>query len=361
MIEVLPADDATVAVAVDALRRGRLVAFPTETVYGLGADAMNLDAVASVYGLKGRPTDHPLIVHLPAAADVWRWADVEMQSTRGIAADSIDSLTAQLWPGPLTLVLWARPEVPRAVTGGQDTVALRVPGNDVALDLLRGFGGGVVAPSANRFGRVSPTAAAHVVAEFGGADVDVLVLDGGATRLGLESTVVDLTTSHPRLLRPGSLPLSVVEAIVSGGSQSASPADRRGSGRTRSRGADRAATPRAPGTLAKHYAPATPLRLVATARLASPPADAAVIARFQKPPGSAVRAGGTHAPWVVLPTDAPGFARGLYAAIRELDDAGASVILVEEPPSGDEWLAVRDRLERAAAAHAVGHGDTGGH
>ncbi|HET8985128.1 MAG TPA: L-threonylcarbamoyladenylate synthase, partial [Trueperaceae bacterium] len=125
MIEVLPADDATVAVAVDALRRGRLVAFPTETVYGLGADAMNQDAVASVYRLKGRPTNHPVIVHLPSAADVWRWADVEKQSMRGIAADSIDSLTAQLWPGPLTLVLWARPEVPRAVTGGQDTVALR--------------------------------------------------------------------------------------------------------------------------------------------------------------------------------------------------------------------------------------------
>jgi L-threonylcarbamoyladenylate synthase len=360
MIAVLPADDLSVAVAVDALRRGRLVAFPTETVYGLGADALDQDAVASVYALKGRPADHPLIVHLPSAADLWRWADVEMQTMRGIGPDAIEALATALWPGPLTLVLWARPDVPRAVTGGQDTVALRVPGNDVALALLRGFGGGVVAPSANRFGRVSPTAAAHVVAEFDGADVEVLVLDGGATSLGLESTVIDLTTPSVRLLRPGSLSLAAVAAkleagpgrppvIASLGSPGAQPLD-----------TDRTATPRAPGTLAKHYAPATPLRLMSAARLVSRSVDAAVIARFPDPSGAAVQAGRPSSPWVVLPGDAAGFARGLYAAIRQLDDAGAGVILVEEPPPGDEWLAVRDRLERAAAAHVVGRGRPGG-
>jgi L-threonylcarbamoyladenylate synthase len=334
---------------------------------------MNPAAVAAVYGLKGRPADHPLIVHLPSAGDVWRWADAGAQGARGIGPAAVDALTRALWPGPVTLVLWARPEVPRAVTGGQDTVALRVPGNDVALALLRGFGGGVVAPSANRFGRVSPTAAAHVRDEFDGADTDLVVLDGGATTLGLESTVVDLTTREPRLLRPGALPLSAVESRlrVAGardpvtapvGSRRAEAGAVAG-GLTRR--AENAAAPRAPGTLAKHYAPATPLRLVPADRLASRGSRAAVIARFEEPTAAsdgagAPASGGPRARWLRLPADAQGFARGLYAAIRLLDDGGASEILVEEPPSGEEWLAVRDRLERAAAAHAFGTADMGG-
>lgn len=359
MIEVLPVADQSVAVAVDRLRQGRLVAFPTETVYGLGADARKLDAIAGVFRVKGRPTDHPLIVHLASAAEVWRWGDARAQARTGLAPDKIDALTSLLWPGPLTLVLWAGSGVPRAVTGGQETVALRVPGNDTALALLGALGGGVVAPSANRFGRVSPTTAAHVAAEFDAADVDLLVLDGGATRLGLESTVIDLTTSVPRLLRPGSLPLAAIESVL--GARVMRPVER-AAGDGLSPVAAGAPAPRAPGTLARHYAPATPLRLATAARLASRPADVAVIARFPDPlaGGDQVPATGSagepRAPWLVLPADAPGFAHELYTAIRRLDQAGVGTILVEEPPVGDEWLAVRDRLARAAAAHTSGEG-----
>lgn len=360
MIEVLPAADESVAVAVDRLRRGGLVAIPTETVYGLAADALNRAAVADVYRLKGRPAVHPLIVHLPAGDDLWAWADREAQATTGLAPDAVDALARALWPGPLTLVLWAGPGVPRVVTGGQDTVALRVPGNDTALALLRAFGGGVVAPSANRFGRVSPTAAAHVAAEFAAADVDLLVLDGGTTRLGMESTVVDLTTTPPRLLRPGSLPLTAIESVLQ--ARVLRPSGRAAPDAPPPVAAG-APAPRAPGTLAKHYAPATPLRLAVAERLTSRPTDVAVIARFPEPlvegdQGPATGgAGEPPAPWLVLPADAQGFAHELYAAVRRLDEVGASMILVEEPPAGDEWLAVRDRLERAAAAHAE---ETGG-
>lgn len=345
MIEILPADDRSVTLGVDRLRRGMLVAFPTETVYGLGADAHDLDAVASVYRLKSRPRDHPLIVHLPWAAELWRWADARAQLAHGLDPEVVEAVAHALWPGPLTLVLRAGPAVSRSITGGQDTVALRVPGNDTALALIGAFGDGVVAPSANRFGRVSPTAAAHVAAEFQGDDVDLLVLDGGATRLGLESTVVDLSTRSPRLLRPGSLALAEVERVLGEPVGSAE------------RGA-----PRAPGTLAHHYAPATPLRLASAEALAARRGDDAVIARFPEPVAKQGTRGSqgaevARAPWLVLPADPQGFAHGLYAAIRRLDEVGASMILVEEPPAGEEWLAVRDRLERAASAHRAGEGD----
>lgn len=337
MIEVLTADDQALAKAVDRLRRGLLVAFPTETVYGLGADGRNAEAVASVYRLKSRPKDHPLIVHLPAASAVWHWADRGVQTDRGFEPAAVDELVAALWPGPLTVVLWAASGVSRGLTGGQDTVAVRVPANETALALLGAFGSGVVAPSANRFGMVSPTAAQHVADEFADAGMDLLVLDGGATRLGVESTVIDLTTPSPRLLRPGSLLPTVIETSL-GTKLQAAARD----------------TPRTPGSLKQHYAPATPLRLATTDSLAVRPAGAAVIARFPEPQhGSDTR----RPPWLLLPADAQGFAHELYAAIRQADGSGAGLILVEEPPSGEEWLAVRDRLERAAAAHVDGGDD----
>jgi len=353
MIELLPVTGDWLSVAVERLRGGGLVAFPTETVYGLGADAADPAAVASVYRLKGRPSDHPLIVHLPAAAAVWSWADASAQARSGLAPDAVDALAGSLWPGPLTLVLWAAPSVPRAVTGGQDTVALRVPGNDTALALLTAFGRGVVAPSANRFGRVSPTQPTHVVDEFEDADGDVLVLEGGATDHGVESSVIDLTSATPRLLRPGALAVADIESVL--GMAVERPGWRQGR-ETAPPGAATTTT-RAPGTLAQHYAPATPLRLASAAHLTARPRGSAVIARFAdpaetSPEGSREEAGpGATAPWIRLPADPAGFAHGLYAAIRHLDAAGADLILVEEPPTGDEWLAVRDRLMRAAAAH----------
>jgi L-threonylcarbamoyladenylate synthase len=181
--------------AVALLRRGELVAFPTETVYGLGADAANPAAVARIFAAKGRPADHPLIVHLPAAEHLARWA-------RDIPAEA-EKLAAAFWPGPLTLILKRQPQVPNAVTGGQDTVGLRVPSHPLALELLRAFEGGIAAPSANRFGRISPTTAAHVREELG--ERVPLVLDGGACPVGIESTILDLSRGVPVLLRPGAI------------------------------------------------------------------------------------------------------------------------------------------------------------
>src|SRR5690606_3552461 len=242
MARLIDADSSGISEAAAHLRAGGLVAFPTETVYGLGASAQDREAVARVFAAKGRPRQHPLIVHLPDAGALWRWADREAQAERGVDPATVEALAQRFWPGPVTLVLHALPGVDRAVTGGQDTVAVRVPASPVALDLLAAFGGPVVAPSANRFGRVSPTRADHVLAEFAGEDV--LVLDGGPTEHGLESTILDLSGPEPRLLRPGALPLERLREVV--------PVSVAADG-----------APRAPGTLARHYAPATPLRAVA--------------------------------------------------------------------------------------------------
>jgi len=175
------------------LRQGELVAFPTETVYGLGADASNPEAVAKIFAAKGRPADHPLIVHIPGVEHLDRWA-------REIPETAFASAKA-FWPGPLTLILKRQPNVPDAVTGGQDTVGIRVPGHPLALELLKAFDGGVAAPSANRFGHVSPTTAQHVHDELGSAVA--MVLDGGPCRVGIESTIVNLTGPQSRILRPG--------------------------------------------------------------------------------------------------------------------------------------------------------------
>ncbi|MHB1271951.1 MAG: L-threonylcarbamoyladenylate synthase [Rhodanobacter sp.] len=321
-----------IAYAAGILRRGGLVAFPTETVYGLGADAANERAVARVFAAKGRPADHPLIVHLAAADEIERWArDIPATAWR---------LAARFWPGPLTLILKRVPGVPDAVTGGQDTVGLRVPDHPVALALLKAFGGGIAAPSANRFGRVSPTSAAHVIAEFGNA-VDC-VLDGGACAVGLESTILDLSGVHPQVLRPGAVTSGALAETLG------EPLTMRATG-----------APRAPGCLPSHYAPDTPLRLVETAAIE--PTVRSLLALEQSvailsvhPPATG-KAGDR---WVMMPADPREYGHLLYARLREIDTWGCRCILVELPPATIEWEAVRDRLGRAASAGQAERGGT---
>lgn len=316
--------------AVALLRRGELVALPTETVYGLGADAMNPEACAKIFAAKGRPSDHPLIVHLPDAEQLPQWA-------RAIPKEAI-ALARAFWPGPLTLILKKHEDVPDLVTGGQDTVGLRVPNHPVALALLRAFDGGIAAPSANRFGRISPTTAAHVREELG--DRVPLILDGGPCQVGLESTILDLSRDVPVILRPGAIGVDEIARVIGR--------------RPRLRGEDEAgqggeAAPRVSGALAAHYAPRTPLVLVAGADLAGcvQPGDA-VLARSPRPAElpADVR-------WVVAPSDAVAYGHDLYAVLRDLDASGCRRILVETPPATSDWSAITDRLGRAA----VGSGE----
>jgi L-threonylcarbamoyladenylate synthase len=343
MARLVDADTSGIAAAAARLREGGLVAFPTETVYGLGAAAADPAAVARVFAAKGRPRDHPLIVHLPGADDLWSWADRAAQEERGVAPELVEELARRFWPGPLTLVLHALPAVDRAVTGGQDTVALRVPSHPVALDLLAAYGAALVAPSANRFGRVSPTRADHVLDEL--EDEDVLVIDGGPTEHGLESTILDLSGPEARLLRPGALPLESVREVLPVAAASAEG-------------------PRAPGTLARHYAPATPLRTVAADDLERELVGARGVIARREPhapvPYARFAVAGEEPPpdarWLVLPPDAAGFARELFAAVRHLDALGLEEVLVEAPPPGEAWLAVSDRLRRASARGEVGAG-----
>ena len=318
--------------AVQLLRQGELVALPTETVYGLGADALNPDAVAKIFAAKGRPSDHPLIVHLADASQIMTWA-------REVPKDAI-ALARAFWPGPLTLILKRDESVPDLVTGGQDTVGLRVPNHPVALKLLRAFGSGVAAPSANRFGRISPTTAAHVRQELGSRVA--LILDGGACKVGLESTIVDLSRGVPVILRPGAIGADEIARVLGR--------------RPRLRGeveaehaAEQGATPRVSGALAAHYAPRTPLELIATDALAgSSRAGDAVLARSAAPAGLA-----DGVTWVQAPADPAGYGHELYARLRSLDQSGALRILVEVPPASPDWAAVADRLGRAA----VGSGE----
>lgn len=308
--------------AVVILRAGGLVAFPTETVYGLGADASNPEALKKLYAAKGRPAGHPVIVHLADASQLARWAcDATAAALK---------LAEKFWPGPLTLILKRAPGVNDVVTGGQDTIGLRVPSHPVAHALLARFGGGIAAPSANRFGHVSSTTAAHVKQEFGDA-VD-LVLDGGPSEVGIESTILDVSRDAPVLLRPGRISAQEIEAVL--GVHLAAP---------------NAASPRAPGTLARHYAPNTPLMLTEADLL---PELAASLARQGK--HIAVLARRLVQPtlpglvWIAAPQDAARYAHDLYANLRQLDAAGCEMILVEQVPREPEWTAVADRLTRAA-------------
>jgi L-threonylcarbamoyladenylate synthase len=303
------------------LRAGGLVAFPTETVYGLGADASREDAAAKIFAVKGRPRAHPLIAHLADGARLDDWAiDVP---------DAARRLAAAAWPGPLTMILRRGPRVSLATTGGADTVGLRVPAHPMAQALLCEFGGAIAAPSANRFGAVSPTTAAHVVADLG-EDVDY-VLDGGPCDVGVESTIIDLSRERPVLLRPGGMPREAIEAIVG----PLAIAD--------------AAAPAAPGTLASHYAPRAEVVAVepdeVVAALAAASGRVAVLA-----PAAAFAAwGDLHGAIACpLPDDVAGMARALYAALRDLDAAGVNVVIAALPPAAGLGEAVGDRLRRAA-------------
>jgi L-threonylcarbamoyladenylate synthase len=306
---------------VAVLQRGGLVAFPTETVYGLGADASNPAAVARIYEVKGRPTSHPVIVHIGDVGELPRWA-------REIPEAAM-KLAARFWPGPLTLVLRRGPGVGDEITGGDDTIGLRMPNHPVALELLRQFGGGIAAPSANKFGRISPTTAEHVRNDLG-KDVD-LILDGGPCEIGIESTIIDLSRDRPVLLRPGRISAEEIEATLQ---VETGPRDR--------------SAPRAPGTLESHYAPGKPLRLVAGDRW-----DERVRGAWRNCAVLCFRtrsAGERYAMWIPASTDPQRYARDLYSNLRALDASGCDEILVEEPPASAEWAAVRDRLARARSA-----------
>lgn len=309
--------------AVGALRAGRLVAFPTETVYGLGADALNPAAVREVFALKGRPSNHPLIVHLHDASQLDDWAREVTPAARRLAA--------AFWPGPLTLVLRRAARVPDAVTGGQDTVALRVPAHPVARELLAAFGGGIAAPSANRYGRVSATCAAHVREEFG--EALPVVLDGGESDVGLESAIVSCFEDPPRLLRPGAITPAQLRAVAGALELGAA-----------------GGSPRVPGSTRSHYAPRTLVELVDDARL---DADVArdlsagrVVAVLARRPAPSAARGAT---WVDAGADVEAYGHALYANLRALDKVGAARIVVQAAPAGEAWDAVRDRLSRAAA------------
>ena len=315
------------------LEAGGLVAFPTETVYGLGADAENPAAVANIYAAKGRPANHPVIVHVAPEADIGYWVTA-------IPAQA-QALMQAFWPGPLTLILKRAPHIPDAVSGGQDSIGLRCPSHPVAQALLREFKGGkggLAAPSANKFGHVSPTTAQHVQDEFGnkfGNNALIgMILEGGQSAVGIESTILDLSrleTHGPVLLRPGHISAAQIAAVIG----------------TMPRLPDLAA-PRASGTLAAHYAPRTALALVGSDHLAATVQQLQQagrrIALIRHTAGPNPQAAGQ----CELPADPEGYAYGLYAALRAMDAVGADLILIESPPLDHAWQGINDRLRRAA-------------
>lgn len=326
-------DPAALDAAAQALARGELVALPTETVYGLGARADDDAAVAKIFAAKGRPSDHPLIVHVADATQAGRFA----AELPGVARRLMDAF----WPGPLTVIVPRREGIAAAAAGGQSTVGLRCPAHPVARALLARAGelgvAGVAAPSANRFGRVSPTRAAHVADEFGDA---LLVLDGGDCDVGIESVIVDCSRGRPVLLRPGMLTVAQIEAAAGEALH-----------------APDAAAPRASGTLEQHYAPRATVRLMPLAQLRTAldvlPADAlraaagvSRLAVYSRSLASVPR--GLRL--ARMPADAGAAAQELFATLRDLDDAGVALIWVEEPPDEPAWAGVRDRLRRAAAS-----------
>ncbi len=319
-----PTADA-IAAAAARLRAGGLVAFPTETVYGLGGDAGNAAAVQRIFEAKGRPADHPVIVHLADIDDLTRWA-------RDVPERAL-ALARAFWPGPLTLILPKAAQVLGVVTGGQDSVGLRVPAHPVARALLAAFarlgGHGIAAPSANRFGHVSPTTATHVADDLGAA-VDV-ILDGGASEVGIESTIVSFAGDAPMLLRPGGIGPEAIGRVLGFPLQAAD-----------------GSAPRASGTLASHYAPHTRTLLVRADALHAMLAQhetreerIGVLARSVREPE------GFDGAWIIAPRDPTGYAHALYANLRALEASRADVILVESIPITPEWLAVGDRLSRA--------------
>lgn len=323
VVDAAAPDPALIDEAAALLRAGRLVAFPTETVYGLGANALDADAVDRIYAAKGRPSYNPLIVHLAQASD----------ASQVVAAwpEAADALARAFWPGPLTIVLPKRDNIPDAVTAGLATVGVRVPQHPVARALITAARIPVAAPSANKSTQVSPTTGVHVEKSLGDA-VD-LILDAGPTPVGIESTVLDLSGEVPVLLRPGTITLAELEAVV--GRVDVAQAGEGEQAR------------RSPGMLDKHYAPRARVVLV-------PAEDMGLRLEQERAHVQRVGALVIHADIeraqriVAMPADARAYAARLYEALHALDDMGCDVILIERVPDGGEWLGVRDRLERAA-------------
>jgi L-threonylcarbamoyladenylate synthase len=331
---ILSANEATIAQAAQALRDGQLLGLPTETVYGLAANATDDDAVAKIFAAKGRPSDHPLIVHVASMAQVPLFA--------AQVPDFAQKLMAAFWPGPLTLILPRKSCVAAASAGGQDSIGLRCPSHPVAQALLKAalaLGvSGVSAPSANRFGRVSPTTAAHVQSELG---PDLLILDGGDCEVGIESTIIDCTRGEPVLLRPGQITRAQIEAAC-GRAVRGKDAPQEVSGQ---------AAPRASGTLESHYAPRAKVRLMTAqdinAKLLAlgPHANNLGLWTNERPEVSA----GAGVLWREQATTAEKAAHDLFSVLRDLDARGVTQIWVQQPPDTPEWEGVRDRLQRAAA------------
>ena len=331
MVRIVRATPVELENAVTALRDGELVAFPTETVYGLGANAQNPAAVRRIFELKERPADHPVIVHLDNPKYLHRWARDVPENARKLAA--------RFWPGPLTMVLLRSENVHDVVTGGQDTVAIRVPSHPMAQQLLTAFGGGIAAPSANRFGRVSPTRAEHVREEFG--DAVRVVLDGGEAQIGLESTIVSFEGEQVRLLRPGYVTYSQLKEVVGDVIVGAAPS-----------------APRVPGNKVSHYAPMTPMAIV-------PVDEIDKRAETLSEGGRRVAVLAMRLPlktypsvtWINAGRRPDAYAHDLYANLRALDKAGCEQILVQDVPSEEKWTAIRDRLSRGAAVGAASTGE----
>ena len=325
------ADNAAIDQATSLLSQGKLVAFPTETVYGLGADASNPEAVKQIFNVKGRPTNHPLIVHISDIDQLKFWAQK--------IPDSAKKLAARFWPGPLTLILNKKTDVPLEVTGGQNTIAIRIPDHAVALALLNKFEGGIAAPSANIFSRISPTQASHVEEELGD-NVD-LILDGGACRVGVESTIVDLTGPIPKLLRPGHISVAEIEAVLETELLIATPIQKEA----------KSTENRAPGMMSSHYAPITPAALCEHDKL---PAilnnlrtqnkRVGLLSYQFNPPENRLM----H--MLCMPEQAESYAQILYTCLRDLDSRELDIILIEETPDTEAWRAINDRIKKATAA-----------
>jgi len=320
---------AQIETAAAILRQGGVVAFPTETVYGLGADASNPAAVRRIFEIKGRPADHPLIVHLADESQLSHWARE--------VPDAARLLARYFWPGPLTLILPRSQHVSDVVTGGQDTVGLRVPNHPVALALLRAMGptGALAAPSANRYGRISPTTAEHVREELGNT-VD-MILDGGSCQVGLESTIVRFVGNTVTVLRPGGIPLAALEEVLQ---QKIAVVDSTGS------------SIRVSGSLLSHYAPVTPLEILPSAdlwgRACELEAQGLCVATLEWSAPDAIHPEHARIVRSTMPADPAAYGQLLYATLRQLDGAHFDRLLAEAPPKTAGWLAVADRLRRAS-------------
>jgi L-threonylcarbamoyladenylate synthase len=333
MVRVVRATQVEIETAVQALRDGELVAFPTETVYGLGANAQNPVAVRKIFEAKGRPPSHPVIVHLDSPRFLHRW----VREVPPLAMRLADAF----WPGPLTLVMPRAANVHDVITGGQDTIAVRVPAHPMAQQLLTAFGGGIAAPSANRYGRLSPTRAEHVREELG--EAARVILDGGECQIGLESTIVSFDGEGVHLLRPGSVTAAQIRAIV--GELLIGPAS---------------TSPRVPGGTPTHYAPTTPMTIVPSGEIDAQADSASAGARrvavlAQRLPLRAHK----YVTWINAGRRPESYGRDLYSNLRTLDKAGCQHILVQDVPEGERWDAIRDRLLRAATSVAESDDGTG--